>query len=155
MNSKSIKIAVVLMIATMFLQMTPAGNPDIALAADGATGSITPGLFNAQYDTPITVLMEGLTVSADYGVAYGDGSGGTVGSIFNFTTGSTQTTMTFTTSFDTTQSSTGDVVTIVYPVGRRADNSAHSSIHHCRAHQERRLVVIIPFPLLFFNLNRS
>jgi hypothetical protein len=112
MNSKSIKIAVVLMIATMFLQMTPAGNPDIALAADGATGSITPGLFNAQYDTPITVLMEGLTVSADYGVAYGDGSGGTVGSIFNFTTGSTQTTMTFTTSFDTTQSSTGDVVTI-------------------------------------------
>lgn len=107
-----IKLSIVLMILTMLFQLSPAGNPEIAMGADGTTGSITPGLFNAQYDTPITTLMEALTVSADYGVSYGDGSGGTLASIFNFTTGSTQTTMTFTTSFDTTESSSGDIVTI-------------------------------------------
>lgn len=112
MNRTVVKFFVFLMILTMFFQMTPAGNPDIALAADGATGTITAGVYNAQYDTPLTVLMEGLTVSADYGVAYGDGSGGTIASVFNFTTGATQTTMTFTTSFDTTESSTGDMVSI-------------------------------------------
>lgn len=112
MNRWMLRLSVVLMILTMFLQMSPAGNPTLVLGADGATGSITPGLFNAQYDTPITTIMESLTVSAAYSVGYGDGSGGTVASVFNFTTGSTQTTMTFTTSFDTTESSSGDIVSI-------------------------------------------
>lgn len=92
-----------------FMMASPATQPRAVLAADGSNGTITAGFFSAFYDVPIEFWVEDLDVSSDYGVAWG---ASTFVSQFNFTTGAAQTTFSFKESFQTTDTTTGDSLTI-------------------------------------------
>ncbi|MFX0197151.1 MAG: hypothetical protein ACFFCW_13585 [Candidatus Hodarchaeota archaeon] len=100
-------LAVMILSLMALYGTSPQAGPTIVLAADGTTGSITAGFYEANFDVPIVFWLEDLAVSSDYGIAWGES---TYASQWNFTTGSSQTTYSFTESFESADTSSGIIL---------------------------------------------